>query len=112
MTNGISARPLSGGRPEFTEYFADACATQLRRTLDADRLAPQALRPPWWATGPIPGFAVRAIQHDRARELLEITERPGARAAFAVYAAGLRAGPRALAGRRGLGSGRAELSRA
>ncbi|WP_157228925.1 hypothetical protein [Nocardia brevicatena] len=52
------------------------------------------------------------VQHERAGELLEITERPGDRTAFAVYAAGLRAGPRALAGRRGPGAGRAEPSRA
>lgn len=98
---GISTRPVPGTWPEFTDYFTEACATQLVRTEDADRLAPQALRPPWWAFGPIPGFAVRSVQHERARQLLGIAEQPGDRIKFALYTAGLRAGPKALASRGG-----------
>lgn len=62
---------------------------------------PQALRPLWWAFGPIPGFAVRSVQHERATELLGITEQPGDRTKFAIYAAGLRAGSKARTSRGG-----------
>ncbi|MEV3964027.1 oxygenase MpaB family protein [Nocardia sp. NPDC050193] len=63
----------------------------------ADRLAAQALHPPWWALGVVPGFAVRAVQHERATELLDITERPGDRMKFAAFSAALRMGARAPA---------------
>ncbi|WP_280399055.1 oxygenase MpaB family protein [Nocardia carnea] len=92
---GISTRPLPGSWPEFTEYFAEALATELHRTEAAARLAEQSLNPPWWAFGFIPGFAARAVQHERAVELLGLTERPGDRLKFTVFAAGLRAGSRA-----------------
>ncbi|MGW5384708.1 oxygenase MpaB family protein [Nocardia sp. NPDC003963] len=92
---GISTRPLPGSWPEFTEYFTRTLATELHRTAAADRLAAQSLNPPWWALGFVPGFAVRAVQHERAVELFEITEQPGDRMKFAVFAAGLRTGARA-----------------
>lgn len=91
---GISTRPLPGSWPEFTEYFSDALATRLVRTEAADRLAEQSLNPPWWALGIVPGFAVRAVQHERAVELFEISEQPGDRLKFTVFAAGLRASAR------------------
>ncbi|MEV0044105.1 oxygenase MpaB family protein [Nocardia rhamnosiphila] len=94
---GISTRPLLGSWPEFTEYFTDALATRLQRTETADRLAAQALNPPWWALGVVPGFAVRAVQHERATELLGITRQPGDRMKFAAFSAALRAGARAHA---------------
>ncbi|WP_063128133.1 oxygenase MpaB family protein [Nocardia fusca] len=91
---GISTRPLPGSWPEFTEYFTDAL-TRLHRTQAADSLAEQALNPPWWALGVVPGFAVRAVQHERAAELLDITEQSGDRMEFAAFSAALRAGARA-----------------
>ncbi|WP_416563491.1 oxygenase MpaB family protein [Nocardia testacea] len=93
---GISTRPLPGSRPEFTEYFSDA-RTRLHRTEAADRPAEPALNPPWWALGFVPGFAVRAVRHEHAAELLDIAEQPGDRMKFAAFSATLRAGARAHA---------------
>lgn len=91
---GISARALPGSWPEFTEYFTEILATELHRTEAAAQLAEEALDPPWWAFGIIPGFAARAVQHERAVELLGLTEQPGDRRKFAVFAATLRVGSR------------------
>lgn len=93
-TYGISARALPGSWPEFTEYFTAALATELRRTEAAARLAEQSLNPPWWALGFVPGFAAHVVQHERAVELLGLTEQPGDRLKFAVFAASVRAGSR------------------
>ncbi|MFD4402913.1 oxygenase MpaB family protein [Nocardia sp. NPDC058499] len=91
---GISTRAVPGSWPEFSEYFAEALATELRYTEAAARLAEQSLNPPWWAFGFIPGFAARAVQHERAVELLGLTEQPGDRLKFAAFSASLRAGAR------------------
>ncbi|NKY55542.1 oxygenase MpaB family protein [Nocardia flavorosea] len=91
----ISTRPLPSTWPDFAEYYAEALATELRYTEAAARLAEQSLNPPWWALGYVPGFAARAVQHERVRELLGVTEQPGDRLKFAAFSACLRAGARA-----------------
>ncbi|WP_433490950.1 hypothetical protein [Nocardia grenadensis] len=42
-------------------------------------------------------FALRAVQHERATELLDITWQPGDHLKFAAFSAALRAGARAHA---------------
>ncbi|MGI5216361.1 oxygenase MpaB family protein [Nocardia sp. CA-290969] len=92
---GISTRPLPGSWPEFTEYFTDFLTTELHRTEAATELAEQSLNPPWWALGFVPGFAARAVQHERAVELLGLAEQRGDRLKFAAFSASVRAGSRA-----------------
>ncbi|WP_343931319.1 oxygenase MpaB family protein [Tsukamurella strandjordii] len=86
---GISTRPMPTTWEGFTEYFADACAG-LRLTPEGRALGPQALSPPRWAFGTIPGFAARGIQHERARELLDVPMSAVDRLAFDAFAAAQR----------------------
>jgi uncharacterized protein (DUF2236 family) len=86
---GISTRPLPGTWRDFVDYFADACAG-LRLTPAGERLAVEALNPPRWAFGTIPGFAARGIQHERARELLGVRMSTVDHLAFDAFAAARR----------------------
>ncbi|WP_278262002.1 oxygenase MpaB family protein [Nocardia sp. AG03] len=89
---GISDRSLPGTWPEFTAYFAEACATRLRLTPAATRLADQVLRPDAWVVRRLPTAAVRAMQHERAVELYGLTPRAGDAAALRAVAVATRAG--------------------
>ncbi|MCP2299487.1 Uncharacterized conserved protein, DUF2236 family [Nocardia amikacinitolerans] len=87
---GISTRHVPQTWPQFTEYFADACDSMLRRSAHSDRLAAQVLRPDAWIPRRLPDFAVRALQHERARELLDVRSGTADRAALEVYAGTVR----------------------
>lgn len=89
---GISDRGLPETWPEFVAYFADACATNLRMTPAATELATQVLRPDAWIVRRLPAGAVRAMQHERAAELYDLTPRSGDAAALRVVALATRAG--------------------
>lgn len=89
---GVSTRPMPTTWPKFTEYFAQTCHSQLRRTDHSTLLLRQALHPDTWVPGRLPGFAVRAIQHRRVRELLDIRQSYWETTTFGVYARAVRAG--------------------
>ncbi|WP_336082049.1 oxygenase MpaB family protein [Nocardia sp. SSK8] len=89
---GISDRELPATWPEFTAYFTEACATQLRMTPAATELTAQVLRPDAWIVRHLPTGAVRAMQHQRAAELYGLTPRSGDAAALRAVALGARAG--------------------
>ncbi|WP_431965203.1 oxygenase MpaB family protein [Nocardia sp. bgisy134] len=89
---GISDRHAPATWTEFTRYFADACAALPPPGADTLALRDQVLRPDAWTPRRLPGFAVRALLHERARELLDAPLRPGDAAAFAVYARAVRIG--------------------
>lgn len=87
---GISTRYLPRTLPDFRDYFDETCATALRVSPAALRLAPQVLRPDAWIPRALPEPLVRAIQHPRARDLLEVPQRPADRHALRLYAFALR----------------------
>ncbi|WP_431956314.1 oxygenase MpaB family protein [Nocardia lijiangensis] len=89
---GISDRHAPATWAEFTDYFADACAALPPPGADTMALRDQLLRPNAWVPRKLPRFAVRALLHERARELLDAPLRPGDHAALATYAAAVRAG--------------------
>lgn len=88
---GISDRGLPADLAEFATYLDTACATTLRTTPATAHLARQVLHPDTWVVGRLPAAAVRAMQHDRAAELLEIRRRPGDAAALRAVAGTTRA---------------------
>ncbi|MEU6827261.1 oxygenase MpaB family protein [Nocardia beijingensis] len=92
---GISARYMPRTLPEFREYVEEACATSLRTSPAASELAPQVLRPDAWIPRALPDSVVRAIQHPRARDLLDVPRNRGDRQALGLYAVALRASGRA-----------------
>jgi len=96
---GISTRGVPTTWSEFTTYFDQACDGLLRRTAHGDHLVSQALRPDAWTPKWLPEGAVRALSHDRARDLLDIDVSAADRAVLSVYARTVRAGA-ALAPRR------------
>ncbi|MFD6397198.1 oxygenase MpaB family protein [Nocardia sp. NPDC060249] len=89
---GISDRNLAPTWPEFTEYFADACTRNLRKSPAATELADQVLRPDAWIVRRLPTAAVRAMQHERAAHLLGVRQRDSDDAALRAVAAMTRAG--------------------
>ncbi|MBL1074168.1 DUF2236 domain-containing protein [Nocardia sp. 2] len=89
---GVSTRHMPATWPEFTDWFADTCATSLRLTSDGAALASQALRPDAWIPSLTPGFAVRSLHHERTRALLDIEVGPLDRAAMRIYASAIRLG--------------------
>lgn len=91
-TYGVSDRLLPPTWPAFTEYFADACATQLRHGPAATELRHQVLRPDEWIVRRLPAGAARAMQHPRAVELFGIRPRPTDAAALRAVAVTARAG--------------------
>ncbi|MBW0271573.1 hypothetical protein ATM97_12495 [Nocardia sp. MH4] len=90
-TYGVSDRLLPRTRPEFAEYFADACATQLRVGPAARELRDQVLRPDAWIVRHLPAGAARAMQHPRALELFDV--RTGRADAAALRAVAMTARP-------------------
>lgn len=90
-TYGISTRAMPTTWAEFTDYFTDACATQLSVTPDAQELLSQALRPDSWIPARLPSFAARSLQHDRVKELLDIEQSGWEKAAFRAYTKSVRA---------------------
>jgi uncharacterized protein (DUF2236 family) len=87
---GVSARAMPPDWASFGDYFEQVCAQQLRLTPAGRTLAPEVLRPTSWAPRLVPSAAVRELLHPRTRELLDVRTRPGDRAVFGSYAAGLR----------------------
>lgn len=88
---GISARAQPDSWPAFVDYFAEACATQLRPSVHSDLLKSQVLRPDSWLPSTLPDFAVRSLLHHRAAELFDVHPSPVDTAAFRVYATAVRA---------------------
>lgn len=82
---GISMRAMPARWPEFVEYFADACATQLTLTEDNAALVTEASTPYTWVPARNPAFAVRCMLHPRAQDLLDITPSWAERQAFSSY---------------------------
>ncbi|MBF6267890.1 oxygenase MpaB family protein [Nocardia farcinica] len=93
---GISARPMPGTWPAFTDYLAEICATELTVTPDTTALAPQLLHPDTWIPRTLPDFALRTLLHDRTRALLDIPRHPTDRPATAAYARAVKSGMRVL----------------
>jgi uncharacterized protein (DUF2236 family) len=92
---GISARHMPRSLPEFRDYVEQTCATALQASPAALRLAPQVLRPDAWIPRALPNAVVRAMQHPRARDLLDVPEHWTDRPALRVYASMLRNSARA-----------------
>ncbi|MGW0639512.1 oxygenase MpaB family protein [Nocardia salmonicida] len=108
---GVSARAMPPDWASFGDYFERTCAQELRLTPAGRTLAPEVLRPTSWVPRLLPSVAVRELLHPRTRELLGVRARPGDRAAFRSYAAGLRmAATIAPSGIRYVPSARAERS--
>ncbi|MGK8522655.1 oxygenase MpaB family protein [Nocardia asteroides] len=91
---GVSARYMPSTLPEFREYVDETCATALRVSPAALRLAPQVLRPDAWIPRALPTSVVRAVQHPCARDLLGVPESSMDRRALKLYALALRASGR------------------
>ncbi|MGW6727361.1 oxygenase MpaB family protein [Nocardia sp. NPDC055029] len=91
-TYGVSDRLLPLTRPEFTEYFTDACATQLRISPAAHEFRDQVLRPDAWIVRHLPAGAARAMQHPRARTLFGIRPAPADTTALRAVALTARTG--------------------
>ncbi|MGW5310241.1 oxygenase MpaB family protein [Nocardia thailandica] len=88
---GISDRRLPATLPEFAAYLDTVCAAELRRTPATAPLARQVLHPDAWVVRRLPAAAVRAMQHDRAADLLAVRRRPGDAAALRALAGTTRA---------------------
>ncbi|MCX5044457.1 DUF2236 domain-containing protein [Aldersonia sp. NBC_00410] len=89
---GISDRMVPATWGEFDGYFDDACRSQLRVSEHFEQYRSQVLSPNDWSVRSIPRPVVRALQHDRARELLGITVSRADRNALWAYAYSRRAG--------------------
>ncbi|MEU6564544.1 oxygenase MpaB family protein [Nocardia nova] len=88
---GISDRMVPATWTEFTEYFDEACRTQLRPGTAFETVRGQVLRPDAWSQRFVPTRVVRALHHDHALELMGVRRRTGDHAALATYRAAVRA---------------------
>ncbi|MFB8005829.1 oxygenase MpaB family protein [Nocardia sp. NPDC056000] len=91
-SHGISDRRLPATWGEFTDYFDTACASELHLGTAGAALAEQALHPDTWIVRSLPRAAVRAMQHDRAKELLGIEPASADRLALRTLAGVTRVG--------------------
>ncbi|MFF2554537.1 oxygenase MpaB family protein [Nocardia sp. NPDC058058] len=91
-SHGVSDRLLPGTWAEFTEYFDTACATHLHLGTAGTALAEQVLHPDTWIVRSLPRASIRAMQHNRAKELLGIDPTPADQLALRALAAATRAG--------------------
>ncbi|MBF6352958.1 DUF2236 domain-containing protein [Nocardia higoensis] len=96
---GISARHMPETWADFNDYLDEVCAKSLVVTPEAEKLAPELLRPDAWVPRTLPDFAVRSLLHPRTRELLGVEPQPGDRAAMAAYSRMVKAGAKMLSPR-------------
>ncbi|MGK2321064.1 oxygenase MpaB family protein [Gordonia rhizosphera] len=84
---GISDRRMPRTRGEFDEYFDDFCATRLEVSPEAQALRDEAVQPRTWLPGKVPTPAIRAMLHERARDLLGVEVSDSDRRALRAFAA-------------------------
>lgn len=96
---GISTRHMPETWADFNDYWDAVCAKELTVTPEAEKLAPELLRPDAWVPRTLPDFAVRSLLHPRTRELLDVPLQPGDRVAMAAYVNVVKTGARMVSAR-------------
>lgn len=90
---GISTRPMPPSWPDFVDYFAEFCRTQLRSGAHFEPFREQIFHPSDWWMRMVPGRAIRAMQHPCARQLTETTVSPLDRWSLAQFVVASRVSP-------------------
>lgn len=83
---GVSTRPMPASWPEFTEYFENACRTQLSAGEHFEPYRGQIFAPTDWWMQVVPRRAIRAMQHPHAQALTGVNATAADRYALQAFA--------------------------